>query len=148
MHLGSISSYISGIILCMVKFAYPTYASYKALKSPEAGDDTTWLVYWVVIGLCTFIESYLIPFICILPLFTVIRLVIYVWLQLPVFNLSVLLFKLVVCPFFDQNTDFFEKVTIRNKKDLKDTIKNVKTSIGKVYKEILKSLENEKQRAS
>ncbi|XP_043768648.1 receptor expression-enhancing protein 6 isoform X3 [Cervus elaphus] len=39
-------------LLCsLIGFAYPAYASIKAIESPNKEDDTVWLTYWVVYGL-------------------------------------------------------------------------------------------------
>lgn len=35
----------------LIGFIYPAYASIKAIESPETGDDTKWLTYWVVFAL-------------------------------------------------------------------------------------------------
>ena len=36
-------------ILCdLVGTLYPTYMSYRAIETPEPGDDKQWLTYWVV----------------------------------------------------------------------------------------------------
>jgi receptor expression-enhancing protein 5/6 len=41
-----------------VGFFYPVYASFKALRTEEADDDTEWLTYWVVYGSFIFSEDF------------------------------------------------------------------------------------------
>jgi len=41
----------------LIGFAYPIYASFKALKTDGQDDDTQWLTYWVVFGFFTTLES-------------------------------------------------------------------------------------------
>jgi len=45
--------------LCnLVGFGYPVYASFKALKSEGASDDTEWLIYWVSFGFFVVLEDF------------------------------------------------------------------------------------------
>jgi hypothetical protein len=41
----------------VVGFVYPTYASYKAIRSSAEGDDKHWLTYWVVYSFFNVIEG-------------------------------------------------------------------------------------------
>jgi hypothetical protein len=94
-------NYLSGLIISVIKFAYPTYASYKAIRSEIGADDAAWLVYWTIIGFESFFEAYIVPFIAWVPFFMLLRLLFYVWLQLPFFNGSILIFRKFVQPFFE-----------------------------------------------
>lgn len=40
----------------LIGFAYPAYASIKAVESAGKEDDTKWLTYWVVFSFITLIE--------------------------------------------------------------------------------------------
>ncbi len=70
--------YVSNLLCTVVGSAYPAYASFKALETPDPGDDTQWLVvvhmtlyliyihltfvgrltYWVVYAFFTFLENF------------------------------------------------------------------------------------------
>jgi len=41
----------------LVGFAYPVYASFKAIRSPGQQDDAFWLTYWVVYSTFALFES-------------------------------------------------------------------------------------------
>jgi len=46
-------------LLCnCIGFVYPAYASVKAIESPPKGDDTKWLMYWVVFALFSVVEFF------------------------------------------------------------------------------------------
>jgi receptor expression-enhancing protein 5/6 len=45
-----------GLLTNLLGFAYPAYASFKAIESPESDDDTQWLTYWVVFSVFSLIE--------------------------------------------------------------------------------------------
>jgi receptor expression-enhancing protein 5/6 len=40
-----------GLLIDLVGFTYPMFASLKAIESPNADDDKQWLTYWVVFSL-------------------------------------------------------------------------------------------------
>jgi receptor expression-enhancing protein 5/6 len=103
--------YLSALIIALIKFAYPTYASYKAIRSGSVADDAAWLVYWTIIGFESFVASYVIPFVAWLPFFMLARLLFYIWLQLPVFNGSLFIFQTCVKPFFQRSSTIIGIVT-------------------------------------
>jgi len=43
----------------LLGMAYPVYASFKAIESADATDDTQWLTYWVVYGCFSLLECFL-----------------------------------------------------------------------------------------
>jgi hypothetical protein len=96
-----VGTYLSGLIIAIIKFAYPTYASYKAIRSEGLNDNVSWLVYWTIIGFESFFESYVVPFLAWVPFFMLLRVLFYVWLQIPFFNGSIVIFRNFVQPFFE-----------------------------------------------
>jgi hypothetical protein len=43
----------------LVGLLYPLYRSFKALRSPEPGDDKQWLCYWLLFGSSCVAESFI-----------------------------------------------------------------------------------------
>uniref|UniRef100_A0A5S6QG84 Receptor expression-enhancing protein n=1 Tax=Trichuris muris TaxID=70415 RepID=A0A5S6QG84_TRIMR len=51
-----IIGYFSQLLCNVAGFAYPAYASFMAIESPDKKDDTQWLTYWVVFAFLNVIE--------------------------------------------------------------------------------------------
>jgi len=64
-------------------FAYPIYASFKALKTPGKGDDTQWLTYWIVYGFFSFIESFTDILMRWIPFYYVFKVAFLIYCYLP-----------------------------------------------------------------
>jgi receptor expression-enhancing protein 5/6 len=132
----AISHWISDVVVVMLKVAYPTYASFKALKTDDERDDTTWLIYWVTLAVYSFVEAYVKPFVEWLPFFVIVRVFVILWLQFPLFNGSVVLFRKYISPFFQENEHTMDMITGEDRQAWKDARKE----IGAVYNEILATL--------
>jgi len=91
--------YISSFLCNIIGFAYPTYASFKAIESPEPDDDTQWLTYWVVYSIFTVIESLTDFFIFWIPFYYELKLLIVLALQFPQFKLASTIYSAYIRPF-------------------------------------------------
>lgn len=84
----------------LIGFIYPAYASIRAIESPETGDDTKWLTYWVVFALFATFE-YPIEFILKwIPFYFLIKCLFFAWCFMPVLNGSSTIYKVIIRPFF------------------------------------------------
>lgn len=76
----------------LVGWALPAYLSFKAIESPQHADDVQWLTYWVVFGFFNFLESFALRLVLYyVPWYFAFKTAFIVWLQLPVFRVSVCL---------------------------------------------------------
>ncbi|KAH0794206.1 receptor expression-enhancing protein 5-like [Histomonas meleagridis] len=134
-YLADFGLYASNLLATALKVVYPAYASYKATISENKDDDTTWLIYWVVVAVESFIEAYLIPFVSWVPFFMIVRVLFYVWLQLPIFNGSIVLFKRFIRPFFEENASTFNTIVrVEGEEDKAKKIKQRKELRMAYYK--------------
>ncbi|XP_065217408.1 receptor expression-enhancing protein 5-like isoform X2 [Planococcus citri] len=109
----------------LIGFIYPAYASIKAIESPETGDDTKWLTYWVVFALFATFE-YPIEFILKwIPFYFLIKCVFFAWCFMPVLNGSNTIYRTIIRPFFlDIDKDLSSSVAAGIVKGAETLIKN------------------------
>eukprot|EP01115_Flamella_aegyptia_P001760 TRINITY_DN129536_c0_g1_i2.p1 TRINITY_DN129536_c0_g1~~TRINITY_DN129536_c0_g1_i2.p1 ORF type:complete len:130 (-),score=15.24 TRINITY_DN129536_c0_g1_i2:17-406(-) len=89
---------VSSVLCHVVGFAYPIFATYKAIESDDKGDDTQWLTYWVVYSFFSVMETILDTFIFWVPFYYELKLVFLVALQLPQIRLSEKLYNTYIKP--------------------------------------------------
>jgi len=85
----------------LVGFSYPVYASFKALKTEAASDDTEWLTYWVVFGTFILLEDFSSLFFEESNwsfLYYIAKLVFILWLFMPKFKGANTVFKKIISP--------------------------------------------------
>jgi receptor expression-enhancing protein 5/6 len=66
----------------VIGFAYPTYATIRALESKSREDDTEWLMYWVVFSMIFILENFdwLVNWV---PFFYPLKVTFLLWCMLP-----------------------------------------------------------------
>jgi len=70
--------------LCqLVGFAYPAFKSFQAIETKARGDDTQWLVYWVIFAFFQIIEVFIDLLIYWIPFYYAFKLAFLLWLMLP-----------------------------------------------------------------
>ena len=139
--LNDFSLYTSNLLTLALKILYPTYASYKAIKTADSNDDTTWLIYWVVVAVESFIGAYIIPFVSWVPFFMIVRVLFYIWLQIPIFNGSVILFNNFIKPFFEENQQIISGIIPGDREARERARQEMRQTINETYNEIYKSID-------
>ncbi|CAL8068455.1 unnamed protein product [Calicophoron daubneyi] len=61
------------VLVLFVGFLYPAYQSIKAIESHEKGDDTQWLVYWVVFVSLQLFEVCTLSLVYYIPLYSFLK---------------------------------------------------------------------------
>lgn len=84
-------------------FLFPVFASYKALKSADPALLTPWLMYWVVLAVFLFCESWFGFILFWIPFYGYARLVFHLYLVLPQIQGATYLYRLYVDPFLHRN---------------------------------------------
>ncbi|KAH7731279.1 TB2/DP1 proteinHVA22 family protein [Aphelenchoides avenae] len=74
------------IICNMVGFAYPAYASVKAIRSGNKDDDTKWLVYWTVFAAFSLADFFAAAIMSVFPIYWLFKILFLLYLYLPQTN--------------------------------------------------------------
>ncbi|KAA8898960.1 TB2/DP1, HVA22 family-domain-containing protein [Sphaerosporella brunnea] len=74
---------LSKLICSIATFAFPIFASYKALKANDPAQLTPWLMYWIVLACVLCVESWVGWAVSWLPFYHDIRAGFMLWLVLP-----------------------------------------------------------------
>ena len=73
--IGSLSS--------IVGFAYPAFKSFQAIETKSKGDDTQWLVYWVIFAFFSIMETFVDLLLYWIPFYYAFKLAFLLWAMLP-----------------------------------------------------------------
>ncbi|XP_028760199.1 HVA22-like protein f [Neltuma alba] len=84
--LAAIARNIDTLIGPGVMLLYPLLASVKAIESPNTLDDQQWLTYWVLYSFIALFELSCHEILSWVPIWPYLKLVICLWLVLPMFN--------------------------------------------------------------
>jgi len=89
-------------LLCnLIAFAYPAYASVKAIESVQTQDDTKWLMYRVVFAVFSIVEFFSDILLNWFPLYWLVKCVFLIWCFLPISaNGTNFIYARLVRPFF------------------------------------------------
>lgn len=79
---------LSALITNGVGVAYPAYASFKALETPEEGDDRQWTTYWIIYGCFSMVEVFADLLVSWFPFYFPFKLIFLIALQWPGLNLA------------------------------------------------------------
>jgi len=73
----------AGSMTSIVGFIYPAYKSLLAIESKVRGDDTQWLIYWVVYCFFSIIELFADMILYWIPFYYAFKLAFLLWCMLP-----------------------------------------------------------------
>jgi receptor expression-enhancing protein 5/6 len=84
----------------VIGFAYPAYASFKAIESPGTDDDTQWLTFWVVFAVFSMLENFADTLLWWFPLYYTFKVIFLLWCQSPLTRGAEFLYKNVLRGWF------------------------------------------------
>ncbi|KAJ6248820.1 receptor expression-enhancing protein [Anaeramoeba flamelloides] len=83
-------------------------------------DDTELLIYWTVVGFFSFLESYANILVSWLPFYYELKILFFIWLQLPWFDGSHFLWENIILPYLNKHE---KKIDQQVEKGGKEAIK-------------------------
>jgi len=117
---------VGGNALCnLVGFAYPIYASFKALKTKQTEDDAQWLTYWIVFAFFSLVESFTDFFLFWIPFYYLFKMLMLIWLYLPQTRGADVVFKRVIDPLLTK----YEKQIDGGLNKTQEQIQNVRRKV-------------------
>lgn len=91
-------------LLCnFMGFAYPAYASFKAIRSVAKDDDTEWLIYWTVFAVFSLVDFAAEVIYSWFPFYWVFKAAFLCWLWCPATRGAQTLYKEHLGPAFDRH---------------------------------------------
>lgn len=73
----------AGSLCSIVGFVYPAFKSFEAIENKARGDDTQWLIYWVVYAFFSIIEVFTSVLLYWIPFYYAFKLAFLLWAMLP-----------------------------------------------------------------
>lgn len=71
------------LLSSLVGFAYPAIKSFQAIETKNKGDDTQWLVYWLIFALFSMMENFVNIILYWIPFYYAFKLAFLLWAMLP-----------------------------------------------------------------
>jgi receptor expression-enhancing protein 5/6 len=87
------------VIIDIVAFVYPFYASVKAIESDGSDDDTQWLTYWLVFAAFKMVESIADFLVSFIPFYYLLKVAFLVWCQESNWRGATVVYNKVLKPF-------------------------------------------------
>lgn len=88
----------SRLIILILGYLYPAYASYKAVRNKDVKAYVQWMMYWIVFAMFTTIETFSDVLLSWIPFYYEVKILIILWLLSPATKGSSLLYRKFVHP--------------------------------------------------
>lgn len=99
---------IGHVIIDLIGFVYPLYASIKAVETKEKDDDTQWLTYWIIFSLFKISEGIADFLISFIPFYFLLKAFFLVWCYHPSTKGAQQVYNVVVKPYIVPALNDFE----------------------------------------
>ncbi|VDM39191.1 unnamed protein product [Toxocara canis] len=100
---------LAEIVCNAIGFAYPAYASVKAVRTRQKDDDTQWLIYWTVFASFSLVDFFAELVMKYFPIYWVLKALFLLYLYLPQTSGALTVYENVIDPAITKIDQFIEK---------------------------------------
>ncbi|VDK70463.1 unnamed protein product [Litomosoides sigmodontis] len=103
------------LVCNLIGFAYPAYASVKAIRTSQKDDDTHWLIYWTVFAAFSLIDFFAELILCYFPVYWIVKALFMLYLYLPHTYGALVLYDRVLDPAITKVDSLIKQYTAEKK---------------------------------
>jgi receptor expression-enhancing protein 5/6 len=120
----------AGSLCSIVGFIYPAYKSFEAIESKNRGEDTQWLIYWVVYAFFSILEVFIDFLVYWIPFYYAFKLAFLLWAMLPQTKGAKFLYDSFLKDFLKQNESKIDAALADAKKNASHVATEASTVVG------------------
>ncbi|XP_026947747.1 receptor expression-enhancing protein 4 isoform X1 [Sagmatias obliquidens] len=117
-----VSWMICRLVVLVFGMLYPTYASYKAVKTKNIREYVRWMMYWIVFALFMAVETFTDVFISWFPFYYEIKMAFVLWLLSPYTKGASLLYRKFVHPSLSRHEKEIDTYIVQAKERSYETV--------------------------
>mmetsp|Transcript_16641 Transcript_16641/g.22800 ORF Transcript_16641/g.22800 Transcript_16641/m.22800 type:complete len:198 (-) Transcript_16641:343-936(-) len=122
----------AGSLCGIVGFVYPAFKSFEAIENRTRGDDTQWLIYWVVYAFFSIIEVFVDFLLYWIPFYYAFKLAFLLWAMLPQTKGAKFLYDSFLKDFLKKNESKIDKAL----NDAKRSAGNIASEVAAATAEV------------
>ena len=134
----------AGSLCSIVGFCYPAFKSFEAIETKVKGDDTQWLVYWVIFAFFSIIEVFVDFLLYWIPFYYAFKMAFLLWAFLPQTRGAKFLYDSFLKDFLKKNESRIDQAMADAKKKAGAIATEFADAATDVVKEVSKAGESKK----
>jgi len=138
----------AGALCSIVGFVYPAFKSFQAIENSVRGDDTQWLIYWVVYSFFHIIEAFEDFLIYWIPFYFAFKLAFLLWAMLPQTSGATFLYDSFLKDFLKKNESRIDAALDEAKQSMSSVASEMAAATAEISAAGLKSASEYAQRES
>lgn len=129
----------AGSLCSVVGFCYPAFKSFEAIETKVKGDDTQWLVYWVIFAFFSIIEVFVDFLLYWIPFYYAFKMAFLLWAFLPQTRGAKFLYDSFLKDFLKKNESRIDQAMADAKKKAGAIATEFSDATGDVVDDVVKA---------